>query len=91
MESRNAQLHIRLTHKELAAIQSLRDETGQSYSQLLRAFLALNNDPKELRAIVFDRKTAPMLEREMRKWGHHYNQAVHALNRLAFYAERDNP
>ncbi len=24
----------------------------------------------------------------MRRWGHHYNQAVHALNRLAYYADR---
>ena len=24
----------------------------------------------------------------MRRWGHHYNQAVHALNRIAYYADR---
>ena len=24
----------------------------------------------------------------MRRWGNHYNQAVHALNRIAYYAER---
>ena len=25
------------------------------------------------------------LSREMRRWGHHYNQAVHALNAIAYY------
>ncbi|WP_418864245.1 hypothetical protein [Slackia exigua] len=39
-------------------------------------------------AVVIDRSSVPKLEREMRRWGHHYNQAVHALNRIAYYAER---
>ena len=25
------------------------------------------------------------LSREMRRWGHHYTQAVHALNAIAYY------
>ena len=39
-------------------------------------------------AVIIDRSSVPKLEREMRRWGHHYNQAVHALNRIAYYAER---
>ncbi|MCH3955967.1 MAG: hypothetical protein LKE45_01070 [Olsenella sp.] len=38
--------------------------------------------------VVVDRSSVPRLEREMRRWGNHYNQAVHALNRIAYYAER---
>ena len=29
--------------------------------------------------------TAARLSREMTRWGHHYNQAVHALNAIAYY------
>lgn len=39
-------------------------------------------------AVIIDRSSVPKLEREMRRWGHHYNQAVHALNRIAHYADR---
>ena len=38
--------------------------------------------------VVLDRTTAGGLECEMRRWGNHYNQAMHALNRIAYYAER---
>ena len=35
--------------------------------------------------VVVDRVTALRLSREMRRWGHHYNQAVHALKAIAYY------
>lgn len=34
---------------------------------------------------MVDRTTAARLSREMTRWGHHYNQAVHALNAIAYY------
>ena len=37
------------------------------------------------RLVVVDRTTAAKLSREMTRWGHHYNQAVHALNAIAYY------
>ena len=39
--------------------------------------------------IVIDRETAVGMRREMRRWGHHYNQAVHALNAIAYYMRLD--
>lgn len=39
-------------------------------------------------AVVLDRASAARIEHEMRRWGNHYNQAVHALNRIAYYAGR---
>ncbi|WP_143714096.1 hypothetical protein [Lancefieldella parvula] len=41
-------------------------------------------------AVVLDRASAGRLDREMRCWGNRYNQAVHALNRIAYYAARDS-
>lgn len=88
MESRDARLHIRLTHKELAAIKTLSDDTGLSYSQIVRASIHVNESNDSVTLVVFDRNTAPAIAREMRKWGHHYNQGVHALNAVVFYAQR---
>lgn len=34
---------------------------------------------------MVDRTTAARLSREMTRWGHHYNQAVHALNAIVYY------
>ncbi len=35
--------------------------------------------------VAIDRITAVKLAREMRRWGHHYNQAAHTLNAIAYY------
>lgn len=64
------------------------DASGLTASQIIRTFISLDGHGDDARVVVFDRNTAPLIQREMRKWGHHYNQAVHALNRIAFYAER---
>ena len=57
-------------------------------SDLVRALIqlsapAISETPGSL--IVIDRSTALGLRREMRRWGHHYNQAVHALNAISYY------
>lgn len=46
-------------------------------------------DPSSSTLIVMDRDTAVRLRRELRRWGHHYNQAVHALNAIAYYLRLD--
>ena len=56
-------------------------------SDLLRVLLQL---PAEAvrgggSLVVVDRTTAARISREMTRWGHHYNQAVHALNAIAYY------
>lgn len=66
-----------------------------SMSQVVRSLVvcATRDDSpssSEYRVIVFDRDTAPRMAREMRTWGYHYNQGVHALNRLAYYAQRES-
>ena len=56
-------------------------------SDLIRCLLQLPDESIEggARLVVVDRATAVKLSREMRRWGHHYNQAVHALNAIAYY------
>ena len=56
-------------------------------SDLIRCLLQMPagaiNDGTAL--VVIDRATAAKFSREMRRWCHHYNQAVHALNAIAYY------
>ena len=60
---------------------------GLTLSDLVRALLQLPSDRIEggERLVVVDRATVAKLSREMTRWGHHYNQAVHALNAIAYY------
>lgn len=88
MESRDNRFEVRLTRKEREKLAAICDGSGLNASQVVRAFIAIGNDVNEGKVVVFDRDTAPKIAREMRKWGYHYNQAVHALNRIAYYAER---
>lgn len=87
MERHPKQLHVRMSEAEIASAKRLARELGMTVSDLLRALLQL---PAEAvrgggSLVVVDRMTAARLSREMTRWGHHYNQAVHALNAIAYY------
>lgn len=60
---------------------------GMTLSDLIRTLLQLPASSIEEGdgLVVIDRTTAVKRAREMRWWGHHYNQAVHALNAIAYY------
>lgn len=84
-------INMRLTPEEKGRAISLAKSKGLSVSQLVRVLIRLPaeyDDGGMHTAVVIDRSSVPRLEREMRRWGHHYNQAVHALNRIAYYADR---
>lgn len=87
-------INMRLTPDEKSRAIGLAKSKGLSVSQLMRVLIQLPAecaDADGIRtAVIIDRSSVPKLEREMRRWGHHYNQAVHALNRIAYYAERES-
>ena len=88
MEKHEKQLHVRVSQEELDRARRLSDTLGMTLSDLVRVFIqvsapSLSKTPGSV--IVIDRGTALGLRREMRRWGHHYNQAVHALNAIAYY------
>lgn len=87
MERRPKQMHLRMSERELAAAKALAGELGMTVSDLVRVLLQLPADSvgTGARLVVVDRTTAAKLSREMTRWGHHYNQAVHALNAIAYY------
>ena len=77
MERHPKQIHVRMSEGEIERAKSLAADTGMT----LPAPLVEEGG----RLVVIDRTTAAKLAREMRRWGHHYNQAVHALNAIAYY------
>ena len=84
-------INVRLTDEEKDRVTALAKSNGTSVSQLVRVLIKLPDgfvSDGARTAVVIDRTSVPRLEREMRRWGNHYNQAVHALNRIAYYAER---
>lgn len=87
MERHPKQIHVRMSEVELARAKALAQALDMTLSDLIRALLQLPDSAvgKEGTLVVIDRAAAAKLVREMRRWGHHYNQAVHALNAIAYY------
>lgn len=87
MERHPKQIHVRMSEEEISRAKGLAADLGMTLSDLIRVLLQL---PAESvagaeRLVVVDRTTTAKLAREMRRWGHHYNQACHALNAIAYY------
>lgn len=87
MERHPKQIHVRMSEGEVNRAKALAQDLGMTLSDLVRALLQLPESSVEEGGslVVIDRVTALKLAREMRRWGHHYNQAVHALNAIAYY------
>ena len=86
MERRPKQIHVRMSEEEIDRAKGLAASLGLTLSDLIRLLVQLSAEKAEgATLIVIDRVTAVKLSREMRRWGHHYNQAVHALNAIAYY------
>lgn len=87
MERHPKQIHVRMSEDEVARAKALAKSLGMTLSDLIRTLLQMSalSVGEGDTLIVIDRTTAVKLVREMRRWGHHYNQAVHALNAIAYY------
>lgn len=87
MERHPKQIHVRMSEGEVARAKALARSLGMTLSDLIRTLLQMPEPSAKEggNLIVIDRTTAVKLAREMRRWGHHYNQAVHALNAIAYY------
>lgn len=75
-------INVRVTPDEKSRAINLAKSKGLSVSQLMRVLIQLPAECADAdgiqTAVIIDRSSVPKLEREMRRWGHHYNQAVHA-------------
>lgn len=92
MENYPRRMFVRMSDDGLSRAQTLAASLDMTLSELVRLLLQFarpetGTTPDSL--IVIDRATAVKLRQEMRRWGYHYNQAVHALNAIAYYLRLD--
>lgn len=94
MKKYPARLEIRLTSLEKETAEQLASGLDMTVSDYVRLLIKLPSpsDAETSRtytAVIFDRSTMAATSRELKRWGNHYNQAVHALNTVAYYLRRD--
>lgn len=94
MKKYPARLEIRLTSLEKETAEQLASGLDMTVSDYVRLLIKLPSpsDAETSRtytAVIFDRSTMAATSRELKRWGNHYNQAVHALNAVAYYLRRD--
>ena len=81
-------ISLRLTEDDFHLVQDRCREHGLSRSDYIRQLVrteAVVGDSGMRRVVVLDRTSVLSIAKEMRAWGRHYNQAVHALNIIARY------
>lgn len=100
MERYPKRLFVRLAPEDKLRAQKVADELGISLSDLVRSLVRLASaEPNDMaravaasRPILFDTGCALRMAAELRKWGVHYNQGIHALNTVALrirHGDRD--
>ncbi len=91
MERYTRRIYVRASDSDCARAKALANDAGLSISDLVRLLLQLpSDDVSGRRAIVLDLATANRLYRELNHWGYQRNQAVRALNRIAYYLKRND-
>jgi hypothetical protein len=91
MERYTRRIYVRAGDSDYARAKALANDTGLSVSDLVRLLLQLpSSDVSAQSTIVLDLSTANRLYRELNHWGYQRNQAVRALNRIAYYLKRND-
>ena len=82
-------LSFRLSEKDYTLLTTARESLHLSQSDYLRYLLRIPlvpDGPAPIDSyIVLDQHSLSSLARELKRWGHHYNQAVHAMNSIAMH------
>lgn len=95
MATRYERIYLRLSEKEKLRLKGLAEANDMSMSNLVRVLIQMpaesvpGSGSGSGKIVVLDKDTMARMRREMRRWGYHYNQAVHTLNALAYYMRRD--
>jgi len=89
MRTKTARIDLRVTEEEKTSFQQIATRYDCTVAGLVRLLVQMPQrygaDPKTT-ALVLDAATTFRIAKELRHWGYQYNQAVHALNSLAYYA-----
>ena len=87
MEGQSRRIFVRVSDAEYDSARDLAASMDLTVSALIRLLLRLpaSSIQDADTFVVLDTRTASHLAREIRRWGYHYNQSVHALNSIAYY------
>ena len=89
MEKYPRRLYVRMSAEGLERARGQAESLDMTISDLVRVLLSIPKsavaDGAPAGVLVVDRVTAMRIDRELNRWGHHCNQAVHALNAIAYY------
>lgn len=92
MANKNKFIHCRLSESDLELFHANAEELDLVPSEYIRYMIRIpvTGDRKlsEYSVIAIDRDTLGKIQSELVRQGHHYNQAVHALNTVAFFVKR---
>ena len=89
MERYNRRLYVRIGEADVERARTLTDASNITTSALVGLLLQLPaEDVAAQRHVVLDLICANRLYRELNQWGYQQNQAVHALNRIAYCLRR---
>lgn len=86
-------ISCRMTRDDRDLLRAHATRLGLSPSDYLRYLVRLPVEAKDVasggwRCVVLDTCALATLSHELVKWGHHYNQAVHAMNTIALFIRR---
>lgn len=82
---------FRMTRDDLELLARSADALGMGRSEYLRTLIRIPVEAAGAGSTVYviDNKTLAQMAVELVRWGRHYNQAVRALNTIAFYIRRN--
>lgn len=81
-------VHCRLSEGDFERFHGHAEKLELTPSEYLRYLIRIpvDNGSGSKDVVVLDTRSVSQIHRELVRWGHHYNQGVHALNAVAFYA-----
>ncbi len=92
MATKDKFIHCRLSESDFERFHANAERLGLAPSEYMRYLIRIPVEPHgrecEYSVVVLDRETMGRVHRELVRQGHHYNQAVHALNTIAFFTRR---
>ena len=83
-------VHCRLSEADFESSHEHAEELELAPSEYLRYIIRIPVKTGEGsgKVVALDTKTMPQIYGELVRWGHHYNQAVRALNVIVLFASR---
>ena len=88
-ERKDRFVHCRLSEDDYNRFHANAEAMELAPSQYLRYLLRIPvGDATKYSVVAIDAGAMERARSELVRWGHHYNQAVHALNTIAFYVRR---